>query len=111
MSSLPASSRSEWGSLRPGVSARASSRRTRPSAVAISQGPGSDVAPALIVSRYRDGASLTALAALTLCDREGVSLSGLPLDVIGDGELGSGIVLRRRVSELHGPSPSRPSCG
>lgn len=108
MSSLPASSLSEWGSLRPAAPARAGSRRTRPSAIAISLSPGPDVAPELIVSRYRDGASLTALAALTLFDRESAAFAARPLEVIGNGELGSGIVLRRRVSEVQGPSPTRP---
>ena len=125
MSSLPTASLSEWGSLRARAPVNAGLLRTRPSAAAISQRAGPNVAPELIVSRYRDGASLTALAALTLCDSEGMTFSGRPLDVIGNesigrlpsnsaserpGEHGSGFVRRRCVSELHGPSPSRPSC-
>jgi hypothetical protein len=126
MSSLPTSSLSDWGSLRPRAPANAAVPRTRPSAVARSQRPGPDVGAPLSVSRYQDGASLKALAALTLSDRERLSLSGRALDVIGNdavgsqrpsssksvrpGEYPSGIVERRNVSELSGPRPSRPSC-
>ena len=82
MSSLPTSSLSEWGSLRPGASVKGGLPRTRPSAIAISQGPGLDVEATLAVSRYRDGASLTALAAFTLRGRAGVSPFGRPRDLV-----------------------------
>ena len=124
MSSLPTSSFSEWGSLRPGASVNVGSPRTRPSAVAVSQGPRPDVEATLAVSRYRDGASLTALAAFTLRGRAGVSAFGRPRDVVANdhvsfvpsdsasvrpGEHPSGIVERSSFIDVHARSPSRPS--